>query len=77
MLKEEQDASESTQEAFVVARQGLPGFRDEPHFSTWLYRIAYQCCLRQLERRKREHARHSAGQEGTGAGSDSSEEAGC
>lgn len=62
MLTDEDDASECTQEAFVDAWQRLPGFRDEVCFSTWLYRIAYQCSLRQLERRKREHARHSAGQ---------------
>ena len=77
MLKEDHDASESTQEAFVAAWQGLPGFRDKPHFSTWLYRIAYQCCLRQLERRKREHARHSAGQEEQALGGIRSEKQGA
>jgi len=62
MLTDEDDASECTQKAFVAAWQGLPGFRDEARFSTWLFRIAYQCGLRQLERRKREQALHSAGQ---------------
>lgn len=62
MLKDEDDASESTQEAFVAAWQRLPGFHDEARFSTWLFRIAYHCGLRQLERRKRELARHSAEQ---------------
>jgi RNA polymerase sigma-70 factor, ECF subfamily len=62
MLKDEDDASECTQEAFVAAWQGLPGFRHEARFSTWLFHIAYQCGLRQLERRKWEHARHSAEQ---------------
>jgi RNA polymerase sigma-70 factor, ECF subfamily len=56
MLQDEDDASESTQEAFVAAWQGLPSFRGEARFSTWLYRIAYHCCLRQLEVRKREQA---------------------
>jgi len=56
MLKDYDDASESTQEAFVAAWQELPGLRDKARFSTWLYRIAYHCCLRQLERRKRERA---------------------
>jgi RNA polymerase sigma-70 factor, ECF subfamily len=59
MLQDDDDASEITQEAFLAAWQGLPSFRGEASFATWLYRIAYQCCVRQLERRKRERARHS------------------
>jgi RNA polymerase sigma-70 factor, ECF subfamily len=63
LLQDEEDASESVQEAFVAAWQKLPGFRGgEAGFPTWLYRIAYRCCLRQLERRTREHARHSSRQ---------------
>lgn|SRR5512135_1481670 len=62
MLTDKDDASACTQEAFVAAWQELPGFRDEAHFSTWLYRIAYQCGLRQLEQHTQEHARHSTGQ---------------
>ena len=54
MLQDYEDASEVTQEAFLAAWQGLPAFRGEARFATWLYRIAYRCCLRQLERRKRE-----------------------
>ncbi len=54
MLQDYEDASEVTQEAFLAAWQGLPSFRGEARFATWLYRIAYRCCLRQLERRKRE-----------------------
>src|SRR5712691_8716640 len=49
-----EDAGEVTQEAFLAAWQGLPSFRGEARFPTWLYHIAYHCCLRQLERRKRE-----------------------
>jgi RNA polymerase sigma-70 factor (ECF subfamily) len=61
VLQDYDDASESTQEAFLAAWQGLPDFRDEARcFPTWLYRITYQCCLRQLERREREQVRHSA-----------------
>ncbi len=56
MLQDYEDASEATQEAFLAAWQGLPSFRGEAHLATWLYRIAYHCCLRQLERRKRERA---------------------
>jgi RNA polymerase sigma-70 factor, ECF subfamily len=54
MVQDYEDASEVTQEAFLAAWQGLPSFRGEANFTTWLYRIAYHCCLRQLERRKRE-----------------------
>ncbi len=60
MLKDEDDASVSTQDAFVAAWQRLPGFHDESRFSTWLFRIAYHFGLRNLKRRKRELARHSA-----------------
>ena len=62
LLHDEDEASECTQQAFVAAWQELPRFRDEAHFATWLYRIAYQCGLRQLERRTQEHIRHSAGE---------------
>src|ERR1700681_4984510 len=56
MLQDEEDASEATQEAFLAAWQGLPSFRGEACFATWLYRIAYHCCLRQIELCKRERA---------------------
>ncbi len=56
MLQDEEDASEVTQEAFLAAWQGLPSFRGEACLATWLYRIAYHCCLRQIERCKRERA---------------------
>src|SRR5579863_5433141 len=60
MLQDYEEASEITQEAFLAAWQGLPAFRGEACFPTWLYRIAYHCCLRQLERRKRERALQAA-----------------
>jgi RNA polymerase sigma-70 factor (ECF subfamily) len=60
MLQDYDDASESTQEAFLAAWQGLPGFRSEARFPPWLYRITFHCCMRQLERRERKQARHSA-----------------
>ena len=54
MLQDDEEASEITQETFVAAWQGLPSFRGKVCFPTWLYRISYHCCLRQLERHKRE-----------------------
>ena len=40
MLQNYEEASETTQEAFLAAWQGLRSFRGEARFSTWLYRIA-------------------------------------
>ena len=54
MLQDYKEASEITQEAFLAAWMGLPSFHGEARFATWLYRIAYNCALKQLERRKRE-----------------------
>jgi len=60
MLRDYEEASEITQTAFLAAWQGLPSFRDEARFATWLYRIAYNCALKQLERRKRERSLQAA-----------------
>src|SRR5207248_2156162 len=60
MLQNYEEASEITQEAFLAAWQGLPSFRSEACFATWLYRIAYHCALKQLERRKRERSLQAA-----------------
>src|SRR5579859_4782605 len=54
MLQQYEEANEVTQEAFLAAWQGLPSFRGDARFSTWLYRIAYNCALKQLEQRKRD-----------------------
>ena len=56
MLGHYEEADEVTQETFLAAWQGLPGFRGNARFSTWLYRIAYNCALKQLEQRKRDQA---------------------
>src|SRR5579884_1931737 len=56
MLQQYEEANEVTQETFLAAWQGLSAFRGDARFSTWLYRIAYNCCLKQLEQRKRDRA---------------------
>src|SRR5579883_681980 len=56
MLQNYEEANETTQEAFLAAWQGLPSFRGEARFTTWLYRIAYNCSLKQLDARKRDQA---------------------
>src|SRR5579859_1757109 len=60
MVQDYEDASEVTQEAFFAAWQGLPSFRGEARFATWLYRIAYNGALKQIERRKRERSLQAA-----------------
>jgi len=60
MLQQYEEANEVTQETFFAAWQGLPSFRGDARFSTWLYRIAYNCCLKQLEQRKRDSALQTA-----------------
>src|SRR6266581_2336176 len=54
MVGQYEEASEITQETFLAAWLGLSSFRGDALFSTWLYRIAYNCCLKQLEQRKRD-----------------------
>jgi RNA polymerase sigma-70 factor (ECF subfamily) len=56
MLQQYEEANEVTQETFLAAWQGLSTFRGDARFSTWLYRIAYNCCLKQLEQHKRDKA---------------------
>jgi RNA polymerase sigma-70 factor (ECF subfamily) len=56
MLRDPEEASEATQEAFLAAWQGLRHFREEARFSTWLYRIAYRHCLKVAESRRRNDA---------------------
>lgn len=60
LLRDYEEASEITQEAFLAAWQNIATFRGEARFSTWLYRIAYNCALRQLELRKRDKALQQA-----------------
>jgi RNA polymerase sigma-70 factor (ECF subfamily) len=54
LIRDYDEASEITQEAFVAVWQRLPGLRGEACFSTWLYLITYHCGLRELEKRKRD-----------------------
>lgn len=63
ILQNYEEANEITQETFLAAWQGLPSFRGDARFSTWLYRIAYNSCLKQLEARKREKVLREAIQE--------------
>jgi RNA polymerase sigma factor (sigma-70 family) len=45
-------ADDLAQEAFVRAYKNIRSFRGEARFSTWLYRIAYNCFRENARRRK-------------------------
>ncbi len=48
-----EDALDVTQETFIQALSHLEGFRRTSRFYTWLYRIAYNCAVGALRRRRR------------------------
>ena len=55
-LRNQADAKDVAQRAFVKAFQGLDGFRGESSFRTWLYRIAINLSLNHIRDHKREQA---------------------
>ena len=54
VVQNPQEAEDLAQEAFLRAWRGLPAFRGQSKFSTWLYRIVTNLCYSYLPRIKRD-----------------------
>ena len=54
VLRDPEDAAELAQDVFLHVWNGLPFFRREARFRTWLYRIVVNHCLNHLRRVRRE-----------------------
>ncbi len=54
ILRDPEEAADLTQEVFLHVWQGLPLFRGEARFRTWLYRIVVNHCLNRLRQMRRE-----------------------
>jgi RNA polymerase sigma-70 factor (ECF subfamily) len=53
LLGSRERMDDALQEAYANAFRALPGFRGAASLGTWLYRIAYNACLDELERGRR------------------------
>lgn len=56
MIPNSEDVDDIVQELFIRAWKGLPRFRGDAQFSTWLYRIAVNTAIKHRSRRKNEAA---------------------
>ena len=56
MMRNEEDALDLSQEAWVKGWQRLTQFQGESSFSTWMTRIVINLCLDQLRKQKRHRA---------------------
>ena len=52
-VNDHSQAQDLAQETFITVWKKLPGFRNEAGIGTWIYRIATNHCLRQIEKGKR------------------------
>jgi RNA polymerase sigma-70 factor, ECF subfamily len=53
LLGDRERMDDALQETYVKAFRALPRFRGDSALGTWLYRIAYNACLDELERSRR------------------------
>jgi RNA polymerase sigma-70 factor (ECF subfamily) len=54
VLRDPEEAADLSQDIFLHVWNGLPFFRRESRFGTWLYRIVVNHCLNRLRRVRRE-----------------------
>lgn len=54
LLGNPQSAQDASQEAFLAAWNGLPRFRGDSEFTTWLHRITTNTCLSARRRQRHE-----------------------
>jgi RNA polymerase sigma-70 factor (ECF subfamily) len=64
ILRNEDDAAEALQDAFLSAFRGLKNFKAESTFSTWLYRIATNASLMKYRKRRENHVSLEQSQSG-------------
>ena len=64
ILRHEDDAAESLQDAFLSAYRGIKKFKVESTFSTWLYRIATNAALMKYRKRRDGHVSLEQSQSG-------------
>jgi RNA polymerase sigma-70 factor (ECF subfamily) len=53
MMRNQADAHDAMQDAFLNAYRRLDGFRGDAAFGSWLYRVATNACLMRMRRRRR------------------------
>lgn len=62
LLRNPEEATDITQDAFVRAWRALPSFRGQSRFGTWLYRIVYNLCINKWDAARREAPRAPDGE---------------
>ncbi len=59
MTGNQEDAADVAQEAFLSAWRGLPAFRGDAGFATWLYRLTSNAAIDHLRKNRRQRAETS------------------
>ncbi|RKR10092.1 RNA polymerase sigma-70 factor (ECF subfamily) [Flavobacterium sp. 90] len=54
MIKNKEEAEEVAQDTFIKVYNSLEKFKGDSKFSTWIYKIAYNTCLDNLKKNKKE-----------------------
>jgi RNA polymerase sigma-70 factor (ECF subfamily) len=53
MLKNREEAEEVSQDVFIKIYKSLITFKGDSKFSTWVYRVTYNCCLDRLKKNRK------------------------